>query len=87
MSDIRVNPSACDGCGTCVESCPSGVFALREITEDERKNLSFPGKVKVRVKGKVKSFISNHEDCVACGLCVNHCHERAITLYGMKKWA
>ena len=87
MADIRVNSSACDGCGACVENCSTGVFVLREITEDERRDLSFPGKLKVRVKGKVKSFINKPEDCVACGLCVNQCHERAISLYGMKKWA
>ena len=87
MSEIRVNPSFCDGCGACVECCPRAVFSLREITEEERKSLSLPGKIKVRVKGKVKSFVTNSEDCITCGLCVNKCHEKAISLYGMKRWA
>ena len=30
MAEIKVDIDKCDGCGTCVDVCPVGVFELRE---------------------------------------------------------
>ncbi len=75
---VRVNPNSCDGCGSCAEVCPMGVFELVTISEEERKKLSFPGKLKVRIKGNTKSMVAHPEACIACGKCETLCHERAI---------
>ena len=75
---VSVNHNACDGCGSCVEVCPMGVFEMIRISEEERKNLSFPGKLKVRIKGTTKSSVAYPEACITCGKCATMCHERAI---------
>lgn len=77
---ISINPNSCDGCGACVEVCKKSVLELRDITDQEHKALHFMGKFKVRIKGREKSFVVQPENCVSCGLCVKHCHERAIRL-------
>ena len=30
MSKPKVDETLCEGCGTCVEKCPGGVFVLRD---------------------------------------------------------
>ena len=84
---VNVNKSACDGCGACVEVCPKGVFELRTISQDLYKTLSWPGKLKVRIKGNTKSFEVHPEACVACGRCEELCHERAIRVTKLHKRA
>lgn len=68
----------CDGDGACSHCCPNQVLKLREITSDEYASLGFLGKFKTKIKGRVKAFVVNSDDCVECGLCIEQCHERAI---------
>lgn len=75
---VKINPNACDGCASCAEVCPEEVFEMISISEAERKQLSFPGRLKVRIKGNTKSFVAHPDACVACGRCETLCHERAI---------
>lgn len=30
MIDVHVDNDSCNGCGTCVEQCPNGVFAVKD---------------------------------------------------------
>ena len=75
---ISVNMNKCDGDGSCLNYCPNQVFELREITTEEYDSLKILGKFKTKVKGRVKSFAVNLENCIECGLCIKQCHERAI---------
>lgn len=75
---VKVNPNACDGCASCVEVCPMGVFEMISISDEERKSLSFKGRLKVKIKGNTKSIVVHPEACIACGKCETLCHERAI---------
>ncbi len=75
---IKININKCDGDGACLTNCPNQVFELREITTQEYNSLKFLGKFKTKIKGRVKSFAVNFENCVECGLCIQQCHERAI---------
>ena len=49
---IMINENSCDGCGQCVEVCPRDAMALKSLTKDEVKQMSFKGRLKVRIKGK-----------------------------------
>lgn len=75
---ININMNKCDGDGDCLKTCPNQVFELRKITKEEYASLKFMGKFKTKIKGRVKSFAVNFENCVECGLCIKQCHERAI---------
>jgi NAD-dependent dihydropyrimidine dehydrogenase PreA subunit len=76
---IQINTNKCDGCGTCTEICPNQVFEMEEISQNEIQSLSFFGRLKVRIKGNVKSKITNPQNCTSCGKCIKNCHENAIT--------
>ena len=78
-----VNLSGCEGKGDCVEVCPYDVFEIRGLTGEERKTLSIVGHIKTIVHGTKKAFITNPELCMACGLCVRACPERAIKLVAL----
>lgn len=86
-SPVFVNLDACDGCGLCVDVCPKGLFEMKELSDEEHGQLSFVGKIKVRIKGRTKSYVTQPDDCISCGKCVRSCHERAITVRDMKKRA
>lgn len=75
---LNINMNKCDGCRHCIASCPNQVIETREITTDEYDFLKFLGKFKTKIKGRVKAFLVNREECVECGLCIKQCHERAI---------
>lgn len=77
---VSVNFNACDGCGMCVQVCPSEVFTMRELIVEEVRELSFFGRLKVRIKGNVKSEVVAPDACLLCGKCADNCHEKAITV-------
>ena len=72
-----VDESSCDGCGHCIGTCPQSAINMKTLSADDVKNLSFKGRLKVRIKGKQKAAI-NPEVCTSCGLCMKQCHEIAI---------
>ena len=79
-----VNPNKCEAKGDCVRVCPYGVFAIRQLTTDERAALSWVGKLKSWAHGNRQAFVVKAEDCHACALCVPACPEKAITLQPAK---
>lgn len=84
---VFVDLNSCDGCGSCAEVCPSHVFEMKTLTDKQRSNLNFKGKLKVRVKGDLRSNIINADACIGCGKCVRLCHEHAIVVKDLSKRA
>jgi len=76
----HIDLSNCEGKGDCVEVCPYEVFEIRDLTQDKRKSLSLVGHIKTLIHGSSKGFVKRPELCLACGLCVKACPEKAIKL-------
>lgn len=75
-----VDRNRCEGKADCVAVCPVAVFTVATLAADERKALSFRGKVKGFFHGWQQARLMNPNACEACGLCVQSCPEKAITL-------
>jgi 4Fe-4S ferredoxin len=75
-----VNRSKCEGKKDCVEVCPYDVFEVRTIDDADFAQLGFLAKMKSRAHGKQTAYTPNANACRACGLCVDACPEKAITL-------
>jgi 4Fe-4S ferredoxin len=75
-----INMSRCEGKGDCERVCPESVFEVRRIDEADYHALGFLNKLKVRVHGMKMAYTPNVDACMACGLCVAACPEKAITL-------
>ncbi len=75
-----VNPGRCEAKGPCVLACPYNVLVLKPLTQHQKKEFSFLGRFKARVHGNKRAVLDNPDDCHACGLCVQACPEKAITL-------
>ncbi|MCC8146209.1 MAG: DUF4405 domain-containing protein [Bacteroidales bacterium] len=74
----HINLSRCNGCGTCATDCPEGVFEMKELTDKEIDSLNFFGKQNVKYKGRYRSFPTNTNLCIHCGLCMEKCSENVI---------
>ena len=75
-----VDRNACEGKRDCVEVCPYDVFEVRHIENEDFRKLSFLGKLKNRVHGRLSAYTPQANLCQACGLCVVACPETAISL-------
>jgi len=75
-----IDRNRCEGKADCVEVCPYEVFTVDTLPIDQRKGLSFLGRIKGRAHGWQQALTPNAEACHACGLCVKACPESAITL-------
>jgi 4Fe-4S ferredoxin len=75
-----VDRSGCEGKRECVTACPYDVFEVRVIDAGDYAQLSFLGKLKSRVHGRLTAYTPRAPDCRACGKCVSACPEKAITL-------
>lgn len=70
----------CEGKEACVAACPYSVFTMGTLPSDQRRSLSFVGKLKGYAHKWRQAFATNAAACRACGLCVSACPEEAITL-------
>jgi len=75
-----IDRNRCEAKGDCVRVCPFDVFEIGVIGPDERRGLSFKGRVKAFAHRGRQAFTVRAESCHACGLCVTACPERAIHL-------
>ena len=76
----RIDRNRCEAKADCVRVCPYHVFEIRALAPDERRGLSFIGRIKAFAHGGEQAFAVNAEACHACGLCVKACPESAIRL-------
>ncbi len=75
-----VDRSRCEGKEDCAAVCPYSVFEIRRIDDRDFEALSFFGRLKSRVHGRMSAYTPGEADCRACGLCVVACPEKAIRL-------
>jgi NAD-dependent dihydropyrimidine dehydrogenase PreA subunit len=80
-----VDRNRCEGKEDCVEVCPFGVFEIRTLSVDDRRALSFLGRVKAFAHGNRQAFLAKANACEACGLCVTACPEKAIRLVSVDR--
>ena len=75
-----VDPRRCEGKSDCVAVCPYDVFEVRRMDDSEYRALPLLPRLKVWAHGKKTAHTPRADACLACGLCVTACPERAITL-------
>jgi 4Fe-4S ferredoxin len=75
-----IDRNRCEAKSDCVDVCPYSVFEVRRLTVDERRGLSWFARLRVAAHGGKQAFAVGAAACHACGLCVQSCPERAITL-------
>jgi 4Fe-4S ferredoxin len=75
-----VDPSRCEAKGPCVPACPFDVFEISALTSEEKAALPFFARLKAFAHGNKRARPVRAEACEACGLCVEACPEKAITL-------
>ena len=75
-----VDRNRCEGKEDCVRVCPYGVFSIARISDEDRANLSFKGKIKAWVHGGKQAHVTQPEACHACQLCLDACPEKALSL-------
>ncbi|MCU6746397.1 4Fe-4S binding protein [Faecalicatena acetigenes] len=66
MSQVKIEPMYCKGCGYCIDVCP---FQLLRI--GSRTNA-----IGLHAAEQIET-----DKCTACKLCANICPESAITVY------
>jgi NAD-dependent dihydropyrimidine dehydrogenase PreA subunit len=65
MPKVKVDWTKCNGCGTCVDTCPVSVFELQDLPNYSDSKKSVP----VRA-----------DDCILCLTCETSCPTSAITV-------
>lgn len=75
-----VDRNRCEGKADCVRVCPFDVFAIAILTTQQRRELSFTGRIKAWVHGGKQAVIANPYNCHACQLCITACPEHALHL-------
>ena len=75
-----IDRNRCEGKAECARVCPYSVFEMGTLDGEQRRGLSFLGKLKAFGHGYKQAFVVRGNECHACGLCVTACPERAITL-------
>lgn len=75
-----IDRNRCEGKAECVAVCPYDVFEIGMLPPEQRRGLSWRGKLKGLGHGWKQAFLKNAEACHACALCVEACPEQAIRL-------
>ena len=75
-----VDRNRCEAKEDCVRVCPYDVFEIRPLTEQDRRALSWLGKLKAWAHGNQQAYVVRPESCHACQLCIEACPEHALRL-------
>jgi 4Fe-4S ferredoxin len=76
----RIDRNRCEAKADCVRVCPYHVFEIRPLSSEEKRGLSWVGRLKTFAHGGKQAFAVKADECHACGLCVKACPENAIRL-------
>lgn len=75
-----VDRNRCEAKEDCVRVCPYNVFEIRNLSDSDRRALSFRGRLKAWAHGNRQAFVVRPGDCHACQLCIEACPEDALVL-------
>jgi NAD-dependent dihydropyrimidine dehydrogenase PreA subunit len=75
-----IDPLRCEGKGPCVPICPYSVLGIQLVPHEQKATMSPIARFKLFVHGGKQAFVLNEDTCRGCGLCVQACPEKAITL-------
>lgn len=75
-----IDRARCEGKADCVRVCPVGVFAVGTLPVAQRTGLGLRGRLKGFAHRWQQALLINATACEACGLCVQACPEKAISL-------
>jgi 4Fe-4S ferredoxin len=75
-----IDPLRCEAKGPCVSICPYGVLAIQLVPPEQKAMLPLIARLKLFVHGGRQAYVLNEGACHGCGLCVQVCPEKAITL-------
>ena len=64
LSQYKINPDICIGCGLCARNCPAGCISRTDYIAEGHK---------------LASFAIDQDKCAKCGLCKSNCKFNAIT--------
>ncbi len=76
----RIDLARCEGKADCLRVCPVEVFDVRRLTTEEKETRTTLTRLKLWFHGGKQAFAVRADRCEACGLCVQACPEKAITL-------
>ena len=76
----QIDRNRCEAKDDCVRVCPYNVFEIRRIEPADFADLTFKGKVRSLLHGRMTAYTPAADACRACGLCVKVCPEDAIRL-------
>lgn len=75
-----IDPLRCEAKGPCVPICPYSVLAIRVVAPEQKATMPLIARLKLFVHGGRQAYALNKDACHGCGLCVQVCPEKAITL-------
>lgn len=75
-----VDRGRCEGKADCTEVCPEAVFEVRRIDDADFAALGWLGKLESVAHRRQTAYTPRADACLACGLCVVACPEKAIRL-------
>lgn len=75
-----IDRNRCEGKADCERVCPVGVFRIETLPPAQRQGLSLRGRLKGWAHRWQQAVAVNAGACEACGLCVQACPEKALTL-------
>jgi 4Fe-4S ferredoxin len=81
-----IDRNRCEGKEDCVRVCPYGVFEMGRLSADDRRGLSFVGRLKAFAHRGRQAFAVHADACHGFGLCVTACPEKAIALRRVQVW-
>ncbi len=81
---IVVNQDKCSACGDCQDVCPQNILKIRNVTSDEKQNMSFFQRMDCLYHKNRKLEVIDQVKCIGCGLCLKACKHKAISLEELK---